>query len=439
MVREALYAFPGRPGTGAAGWVRNRLLRPGTATPRGVTVIAKAGKTLDKLATVNGLRAFAILAVMYHHTGAWPSEGPFLPWTTLSIGPILHNGWTGVNLFFILSGFVLFLPYAKGTRNLATFGDATTFYRRRFWRLMPAYYVAALVLLVVTYFADHPVSFGRESLSLLTFSFVFSRYSFGPGYNPALWSLGVEVLFSLAFPLLIIAVRRFGIWRLLWVVLVTTLIARAVGRLWSPQFECPHAISDNITGRLDEFVLGMVVAHLYVRDLIGVRARHLLLPGIALILAAWFGYDGCRTRSWQVVLTAPLNNVLDAGLCAVLLAALSGRGVAVRFLSFVPLQVVGMMCYSLYLWQMPIGHWLAEDPSDSLTGLRLVWYVVLTFVVAALSYRFIEFGHVRDWRSLFLIPARRRRAQAPNPALDEAVPTAALSSPQIVSAGTPDR
>ena len=370
----------------------------------------------------------AILGVMYHHTGAWPAKGPFIPGTALSVGAVLHNGWTGVNLFFILSGFVLFLPYANGRRKLATFGDAATFYQRRFWRLMPTYYVAAAVLLLVTYFADHPVAFGAGAWPLLTFSFVFSRYGFGPGYNPALWSLGVEVLFSLIFPLLIVAIIRVGIWRLLWIVLVASLIARAAGRVWYQQFLFPHAVSDNITGRLDEFVLGMVIAHLYVHDRIGAWARHLLLPGIVLIVAAWVGFDACRGRSWQVVFTAPLNNVLDVGLCAVLLTALSGRGMAVRFLSVVPLQVVGMMCYSLYLWQMPIGNWVADNPSGSLSGLRLVGYFVLTFIVGALSYRFVEFGHVRDWRSLFLIPRRTRLARHAAAPLDQPVPSVSAPS-----------
>src|SRR5690349_10921917 len=89
----------------------------------------------ERLGVINGLRGLAILAVMAHHFKSHlePLIGPYLPGTSLSLSPLIANGWTGVNLFFILSGFVLFLPYASGTRAMTSVHDAVTFYRHRFW------------------------------------------------------------------------------------------------------------------------------------------------------------------------------------------------------------------------------------------------------------------------------------------------------------------
>jgi peptidoglycan/LPS O-acetylase OafA/YrhL len=158
----------------------------------------------NRLATVNGLRGLAIIAVMYFHQSDWRAIGPFIPGTDISLAPLLHNTWTGVNLFFVLSGFVLFLPYVNGRRSLATLADALNFWQRRFFRLMPAYYVAAVVLIAVTYAVWNPDWLGPDALRVLTLGFVFARYHFTPQADGAFWSLGVEVLFSLIFPLLIV-------------------------------------------------------------------------------------------------------------------------------------------------------------------------------------------------------------------------------------------
>src|SRR6266436_3965033 len=67
----------------------------------------------------------------------WPRQ-PHVP---IAISPLLTNGSTGVNLFFVLSGFVLSLPFAAGDRPLGTTRDWLSFYRRRALRLMPLFYV----------------------------------------------------------------------------------------------------------------------------------------------------------------------------------------------------------------------------------------------------------------------------------------------------------
>src|SRR5580700_65219 len=98
-----------------------------------------------QLAAISGLRGVAIALVIFYHVlagGVTPQAlNVSLFGVTLSLSPFLTNGWTGVNLFFVLSGFVLFLPYAQHRRSMATLGDRLRFYRRRAWRLLPLFYV----------------------------------------------------------------------------------------------------------------------------------------------------------------------------------------------------------------------------------------------------------------------------------------------------------
>jgi peptidoglycan/LPS O-acetylase OafA/YrhL len=338
---------------------------------------------VDRIAVVNGLRGLAIIGVIFQHMGSgWALDA--LGGELAPLRPLVSNGWTGVNLFFILSGFVLFLPYAARRRGMVSSADVWHFYRARFLRLMPLYYFAAAVVLVLAASILGAVAFTGLAIDLATMRFAVLPHHFGIEINYPLWSIGVEVLFSLAFPPLVMAAVRIGVGRLLAVALLVALAACVGGRLWDPRPLGANFISDNIFGRIDEFVLGMAVA------------RHLVWPGVALILLAWAGFYQCQYRGLSMVVTAPLNNLLDLGFVSVLACALTkveGRSV----LAFAPLQVIGMMCYSLYIWHAPVLQ-TVQPLAGGVIALLLV------VVLAAFSYRYIEFRRVADWRALFLWP-----------------------------------
>jgi peptidoglycan/LPS O-acetylase OafA/YrhL len=353
--------------------------------------------TLDKVASVNGLRGLAIFGVLIQHT----MPGRVLantPDTLAVLRPLATNGWTGVNLFFILSGFVLYLPYADGRRRIAAGGDVGWFYRHRFLRLMPLYYLAALVVLAMAAPGLDSRGFGHAAARLLLLGFLTDRYNFGPVENFALWSIGVEILFSLVFPLLVLAVVRWRMGRVLALALIVAFVFRAMGRIWDPRPLGPNFVSDNIFGRIDEFMLGMAIARWHADGAIPPWARRLAWLGVLLVLLAWEGFYRCQYAGLSTVFMAPLNNVVDAGFCAILLAALAPEGRLARGLAFAPLQVAGMMCYSIYIWHAPILERVGPVAGVG-AGLAIV------AAVAALTYRYVEFAQVRAWRRLFLLPA----------------------------------
>ncbi len=353
-----------------------------------------------------------------------PPVGPYLSLfgSAIPLSPLITNGWTGVNLFFILSGFVLYLPYAAGERRMADWGDGFAFYRRRCRRLLPLFYVAAIAVSALA--ATHGItrSWLTEAILLLTLAFTLVPSSFGPPFDVPLWSIGVEMMFSVLFPVIALRAAGRGLARWLWIVVAASLTLRAAGYL-SHSTTAGMWLSystDNITCRLDEFVLGMMLAKLHAEHRLPRRPAVFGIAGVALVAAAWIGLDLSLHGVWPPVARAPLYDVLDAGFAALIVAALAPGSRLEAALSWAPLQVIGMMCYSLYIWHSPLLMVAAPDlntlswPAFLAAAAGLL---VLSGAVAAISYRFIEFRHVADWRRLFLLDesAETTPTSAPTP------------------------
>lgn len=370
-------------------------------------------QSLRRIPVINGLRGIAILGVLMCHL-FYRRLDPAASIVTvfgerISLSPLLSNGWTGVNLFFILSGFVLYLPYAAETRSMEPLSGRLAFYRHRFLRLMPLFYTAVITEWLL--FAHYRTGSGLGELAaVLSVTFIFDPKTFGPSFNPALWSIGVEITFSIVFPVLVVLFRRFGIARLLPLILAVSLLARGIGIMASPAVAVTTFNSDSVVCHLDEFFLGMVLAQLYWRGRLPVRPKLYATIGAVLVLIAWEGFDRVLQTGLPPIARAVLNNVLDAGLVSILAAALVSRSTLAGFLSWRPLQVLGMMCYSVYIWHYPLLFWLSPGGRPLSAGqfaVLLPEALALIVVVSVLSYRFIEFRSVRDWRRLFLLAPPR--------------------------------
>lgn len=365
-----------------------------------------------RLPEINGLRGVAILAIIWHHlTIALKVKAPVI--FQLSTAPLVFNGWTGVNLFFILSGFVLYLPYAAQKRQMQSRADALVFYKHRFFRLMPLYYLVSIATLVLSGTLAAPDGgVLRQALTIATFTFMFSSHTFVPSSNWALWSIGTEVLFSLVFPLLLWITARVGLKSVLVGALVLSLLVRVLCLIHG-RHDGPDWVADGLLlGRLDEFVIGMMLAQAHVHN------RCWRLPsavfvglGALLIGVAFYGFNRCIIElTAPAELLAVLSNVLDLGLVLLLLAALDERFVLAQMLRSRVLQVLGMACYSIYLWHLPVMNAYGIFKGNTDPAFIAAFGLTVLFL-AAMTYRYIEFRSVADWRQLFLAgpfaPAKR--------------------------------
>ena len=295
----------------------------------------------SKIDIINGLRGFAILAILYYHLpGQFYKETFYLtdsgfffyPWT------ILSNGWLGVNLFFILSGFVLFLPYMEGRRDIGSAGDIWAFYLHRAKRLLPLYYVSVFFVTFILLRTVSDPGFIRDMALMLTVTFNFTRDMWHPPYNAILWSIGVEVWFSILFPLLIIFVNRVGLVRLFVLVLIFSLVVRFIGVLY-PVFELTrpspyfNVMKDSVLGRLDDFLLGMFICYLYVNHLRekGLPAKGLIfIFGLALLFVVSTLWDYRVNGMLSYKYLPLLNNIAQAAFFLIMISLLSLRGGILR-------------------------------------------------------------------------------------------------------------
>ncbi|HEY0262866.1 MAG TPA: acyltransferase [Chitinophagales bacterium] len=357
---------------------------------------------MKKLAVINGLRGYAILGVIFFHlVGAFF----YLPGSdSAKIGDItvfpltfLGSGWLGVDLFFILSGFVLYLPYALGKRKIVTRNDWKDFYLKRAERLLPLYYIVAIIsiIFIVRWSNIHEETFWKEVFLMATITFNFTKETFIPQSNYVLWSLGIEVLFSLIFPVLILGIAKQGIYKVSLAVFAISLLTR-IYAAFSPEYDvAPHLnmIKDSVLGRLDDFILGMLICHWFVTNWRKTFfEKNAVLLFAASIVVLFFGCNfsdyiflGMLPRYYE-----PLQNTafqLGFGLITISLLYM-GKNVLYYLFANKFLQLCGMMCYSLYVWHGNLRMIFFTD----YTPLRFASYFFFLFALAFLSYRYIEFG-----------------------------------------------
>ncbi len=338
---------------------------------------------------LDGVRALAVFGVFLYHARPYGDGSPWLP-----------GGFLGVDLFFVLSGYLItsiLLVEWEHHRRI----NLLRFWMRRARRLFPALVVVVLgSLLLSAIFARNHLAVTRSD----TFSSLFyfnnwhqiaaSRNYFVATGNPSLlqhyWSLAVEEQFYILWPLLLVPGLIF------------------IGRRWMPL-----AVAVVIAASATEmWLLYPGIDGNWSRVYYGTDTRaFLLLMGIelaffwpyverirrALPLLDLLGFAALAITLWLFTSLQDYDPVfyrggdLAAAFCfAVLIAAVAHpRTLIGKAFGVTPLRWVGERSYGMYLWHWPIIVLLA--PSGWWTGWKIVLtQALLTVGVAALSYRFVE-------------------------------------------------
>lgn len=321
-------------------------MQPGAALP-----------ARDYFPGLTGLRGIAAGWVMLFHfwllIGA-PRLAPF----SFDLTALFSGGFIGVDLFFVLSGFLLGLPFLAWANRTRPFPDLITFWKRRCLRVLPAYYVQLAVLILAGWIVTGiwPVDL-RKLLAYLSMEFVYFA-GIEPMLNGVWWSLPVEWNFYVVLPLLGLAFA-YARW---WLVALLALVASVCFRLFcydllmSARTLGPigYAAIIHLPARLDEFVFGMLAAWAHLR-----RARApsrtgtlALLVGVGGIVALMKGLDGrgdffaTGDAPWIFVYAT----FAGAALALVVYASASGSWLAGYLFNGRLLAFLGTISYSLYLW-----------------------------------------------------------------------------------------
>ncbi len=333
---------------------------------------------------LDGLRAVAVFAVIGFHYYRWPTGGA-----------------SGVELFFVLSGFLITSLLLEEWRERSRI-SLPRFYLRRALRLLPALWFLLAVWAILAAHAGHfqwtPLVYGLTYTTNLA-TIIQGHY---PGLSH-LWSLGNEEQFYLLWPLLLLVMlkRRWQSLRLVTVAatlaLAEIVVRDALGHPFSLSFL-----------RFDAMLIGCIAGILFASPLHGKLRAFCCAPPVAAAGAAMLTYLLLRPPVWAIAVGGhriqPEN--LAFSLSAVItivwvVEGCPGFRPAIWALASRPVAYLGRTSYAIYLWHPVVGAWLLWHKGAALQSER--WgapiAIVLSVGMASVSYWLVERRFLRmKWR-----------------------------------------
>ncbi len=366
-----------------------------------ITYILEHNPQKTTIPALDGVRAVACFLVLAFHL-----DYLLQLWNITSLGHLAIAlalfGDTGVTLFFVLSGFLLFLPYVKSLLFDSSWPSARRFYLRRAFRIIPGYY--ATLFLVILLF--HPEYLHLDHLKYLALFLTFFMDSARATYQKIdgpFWTLAVEWQFYLLLPLMALAMRvvvqRGTVqWRIIKLLLcLTTIIAWGMISRYAGAYVYAHPDITLFGSRtavkvflfflygtdgggfhgkfLEDFAVGMIASMCYMvattrqagsnwRAWQGWLQR--LSPWfwgfglIVLVLMAMWESNQSNTSIWPFL--KPLypyylwwrEICLSVGFGSCIMGILFDNALLQRFFSLPPMRWLGFISYSLYMWHIPL-------------------------------------------------------------------------------------
>ncbi len=394
----------------------------------------------------DGLRAIAAGTVVGVHVGFVSG----LSLRNASVGIYTSRLEIGVAVFFLISGFLLYRPFAVANLAAERHPGTGAFWMRRLLRIVPAYWVALFVTTTILHANPHGMGPGGWQAYVLHYLFLqvyFPAQAFG-GITQA-WTLCVEMSFYLLLPLYALFIGRRAAQRqpgqrlqreLLF---LGVLVVIGLGwRFWVLSNQRGHsaiftAMSVWLPAELDLFALGMLLAVLsgwaHLRDAEPRWMARRWFPWaswLAALVAFWgvshlgLSRDVIYTKSYVDITRQTLYGVFAFFLLLPAVFGPQDRGLVLRFLRSWPMASLGVISYGVYLWHQTLLNELVKY-YPRLFGMKVFFDVAFwgmfaevlgaTIVVAAVSYFVVEKPALRAKRffAWFSNPPR-----APGPALD---------------------
>lgn len=326
---------------------------------------------------IDGLRAVAVLLVIFSHAGV----------------PGFTGGYLGVDVFFVISGFLItFMIVSEVEAQHFSFSN---FYLRRIRRLMPAFFSVAFSTALLSSFLLLP-----EDLRLFNQSLIFSSLSLGNIFfwqqdlryfapasaeQPLLhtWSLGVEEQFYLFWPLFVLLCYRYLGWRVLVIFTAAILALSLLGsELAASSYSYKPEAYYLLPFRMFEMMMGGLVALTYtklpvlenkVSSLLSLLAATMILAP-AVILNETSTFPGINAF------------IPSLGTCLLIITGKQHLIATNRLLATRPMRGIGAISYSLYLWHWPILAFI-QYHNIPMNWITTSWIIALTFLLSYLTWK----------------------------------------------------
>ena len=353
---------------------------------------------------LDGLRAIAFLMIFGFHTDHLPF------------------GWLGVQMFFVISGYLITGILLRMREKLPPWEYFLKFYGRRFFRIFPLYYFYLLLIFILSIWAIS-ISFKPKMMHVVVDQiwyavlYVYNFYSTLRGFNSSpfldhLWSLSVEEQFYIIWPLLIFFINEKHLKKLFLAGIIAGPVFRFLifliyrsGYIESfralPIYTLPFS-------HVDAFALGAYITRFSIpnarKQLIYLSFAVPVIGFITQFMAngnfepfMTLGYQDSMPDAYQYIWAYTLLNYLFV----VLLYCVVYEKMFVRFLDLPPLQYLGKISYGLYIYHFPIAYFFPAGLFVSLFhgfgvskegGALITLFMVfaVTIAVASLSYYALE-------------------------------------------------
>ncbi|HEY4383748.1 MAG TPA: acyltransferase [Ktedonobacteraceae bacterium] len=429
---------------------------------RSITAILEGNKPKSNIAVLDSVRAIAILIVVFYHLD-FHLHVNGLPWVGPYLDAAISTGSSGVTLFLVLSGFLLFLPYIRSLLFDNAWPSVKQFYLRRALRIMPAYYISLFLLIILTNQKYLRPDHFKDLVLFLTF-LMDSATSTYQRINTPFWTLAVEWQFYMILPWLALAMRplvqRGSLKRRVWMLIscvggviiwgiasrfggyfVTTINTGITLGLPPTIFKAIVALLYGIGGRgphgkfLEDFGAGMVVAVCYIMAHYSVvqgkwntvlrRISPWLLVGSILwlyIIALWSTQTSMPASSNPIIAFIYNDTVIwtfsefgfALGYGSLMLAVLFSGSFVKRIFEWSPFRWIGLISFSMYIWHRPLLYPFLDAETSALSGwgiLKLFCLGVAWIVIAIIPFSFGNFALIERPFMKFSDSLRQKKAQ----------------------------
>jgi peptidoglycan/LPS O-acetylase OafA/YrhL len=367
---------------------------------------------------IEGLRGIAVLwVVLFHYVvvrdGLFDDPAIAAIAAVRPLNVIVRNGYLGVDLFFLITGFLLTLPWFLRESTGEAAPSLREFYARRFWRIAPAYYVQLVALFLVVLPLLKGIAYWRSDLYVIAANvavhavFLQNTTPLTSGslnINGALWSLTAEAQYYVLLPLLaplFVRAPRASLAGAIVIAVAWQLGARhgfdpivraqlALGSPWPwTESQVRQLLLTQLPSYFAHFALGILAGRAWVRwrnqPLAGSRGYALQAAAVAALALLYLVYGHLGPVFGEVTwLIAPFA----FGTVFIALAA-SDRAVPHAILGQGPLRFLGRVSYSAYLYHLLVlALWNAFLPPLGWASLPL--YLATVFSIAWISWRYVE-------------------------------------------------